>query len=140
MSSPLAIPLPGQSMSFDWALETPPVDLADSLPLGLHLQLIAARAVSSDGSLCIEFDARPVLEVATAETLHLLADESFIGDGPGCRRVLELAGADAEMFLALTERRQLGWTLSFDTKRAVAWISEKRPHYINICAPDLVLG
>ncbi len=140
MSSILVTPMPGQSFDFDWALKAPQPECESTLPVSLHFQLIAARAVSSDGSLCIEFDARPVLSISNAETLHLLADEAFIGNGPGCRRVLELAGADAEMFLTLVERRQLDWTLSLDAKRAVAWVQEQRPNYINLCDPDMVLG
>lgn len=111
-----------------------------TVPISFKRHIVRASAVSQDGLMQIEFDARPVLAQASDEDLQLLADEGFVGAGPGCRRLLERAGADAEAFLMLAERRHLSWELTADTRRALEWIAAQRPQLSLLIDPAMCLG
>lgn len=109
-------------------------------PISFKRQIVRASAVSQDGLMQIEFDARPVMAQASDEDLQLLAEECFVGAGPGCRRLLERAGADAEAFLMIAESRNVSWELTADTRRALEWIAVQRPQLSQLIDPAMCLG
>lgn len=112
----------------------------DAMPQGFHLRLITASAVSADGCARVEFDIRPWLEKAEDETLILLSQEWFVGDGPGCRRVLENASIDTQLFVAYVDGHKLGWTLRIDSQRAREWVLARRPCLYEYIEPEMISG
>lgn len=112
----------------------------DEKPRGFHLRMITASAVSADGCARVEFDARPWLEKAEDETLILLSQEWFVGDGPGCRRVLENATIDTQIFVAYVDAHRTGWTLRMDAHRAREWLLARRPCLSEYIEPEMISG
>lgn len=112
----------------------------DARPTGFHLRMITASAVSADGCARVEFDARPWLEKAEDETIILLSQEWFVGDGPGCRRVLENASIDTQLFVAYVDAHHTGWTLRIDSHRAREWVLARRPCLSEYIEPEMISG
>jgi hypothetical protein len=111
-----------------------------ALPISYKRLLIRASAVSMDGLMQIEFDARPLLTKASDEDLQLLTNEMLVGAGPGCHRLLERAGPDGETFLALTAARKLTWGLTLDARRFQEWLAAHRPRLSHLIDPTMCLG
>lgn len=109
-------------------------------PVSFRRSLVRACAVSDDGLALVEFDARPLLAAASDDDLQLLADEWFVGNGPGCRRLLERAGPDAQAFIVITEARGTPWSMTVDAAKAREWIRAHRPYLSNIIDPELCAG
>lgn len=109
-------------------------------PLGFNLRIIPAQAVASDGLAKLEFDARTWLEKANDESLILLLEEWFQGDGPGCRRVLDGTSVDTQVFCAYVDSHSVGWTLRIDGPRAIDWIRQRRPALTNYIQPEMIFG
>ncbi len=120
------------------AAETASVMRLEPQPFIRHM--VAARAVSSDGTCIVEFDARPVLERANSLTLTLLMHEWFLGNGPGCRRLMEMAGADTQALLSLAHRRNCDWVVRVDVQHVRRWIEDQRPALAGFLDPDMVGG
>lgn len=102
--------------------------------------IVRACAASCDGLMVCEFDARPALERATDEDIALLIDEAFVGAGPGCYRILERSGRDGEAFLALAQKRNVSWQMTFDGRKATEWVATQRPRLQHLLDPAMCLG
>ena len=116
------------------------VGMSTQDPQPFHRRLVTARAVSSDGTCVVEFDARPLLERANSLTLTLLMHEWCLGDGPGCRRLMEMGGPDTQALLALAHKRNCGWVVRVDVQQVRRWIEDQRPALAGLLDPDMVGG